>query len=153
VVDGKPFIALTGEIENEGATNLDNMKWMWPEFVKMNLNTLLPVAYWEMVEPEEGKYDFTLVDGIIQEARRSHMRICFVWFASFKNGMVSWAPIWVKRDYKRFPRVQIRNGRSIEYFSVIEGYADATRDAEIQLRNGIRHPGFVPPGALSVMTA
>ena len=130
MVDGKPFIALTGEIENEGATNLDNMKWMWPEFVKMNLNTLLPVAYWEMVEPEEGKYDFTLVDGIIQEARRSHMRICFVWFASFKNGMVSWAPIWVKRDYKRFPRVQIRNGRSIEYFSVIEGYADATRDAD-----------------------
>jgi hypothetical protein len=56
VVDGKPFIALTGEIENEGATSLDNMKWMWPEFVKMNLNTLLPVAYWEMVEPEEGHW-------------------------------------------------------------------------------------------------
>jgi beta-galactosidase GanA len=130
VVDGKPFIALTGEIENEGATNLDNMKWMWPEFVKMNLNTLLPVAYWEMVEPEEGKFDFTLVDGIIQEARRNHMRICFVWFASFKNGLVSWAPLWVKRDYKRFPRVQIRNGRSIEYLSVIQGYADATRDAD-----------------------
>ena len=34
-----------------------------------------------------------------------------------------------------------------------ELYADATRDAEIQLRNGIRHPGFVPPGALSVMAA
>ncbi len=33
IVDGKPFVALTGEIENEGATNLENMKWMWPEFV------------------------------------------------------------------------------------------------------------------------
>jgi hypothetical protein len=130
VVDGKPFVALTGEIENEGATSLDNMKWMWPEFVKMNLNTLLPVVYWEMVEPEEGKFDFTLVDGIIQEARRNHLRVCLVWFASFKNGLVSWAPLWVKKDYKRFPRAQVRGGTSIEYFSVVEGYSDATRDAD-----------------------
>lgn len=34
-----------------------------------------------------------------------------------------------------------------------ELYADATRDAEIVLRNGIRHPGFVPPAPLSVLTA
>lgn len=34
-----------------------------------------------------------------------------------------------------------------------ELYADASRDAEIQSRNGIRHPGFVPPGALSVIAA
>lgn len=34
-----------------------------------------------------------------------------------------------------------------------ELYADASRDAEIQSRNGIRHPGFVPPGPLSVIAA
>ena len=33
-----------------------------------------------------------------------------------------------------------------------ELYADATRDAEILLRNGIRHPSFVPPQPLSVLT-
>ena len=38
--------------------------------------------------------------------------------------------MWVKRDFKRFPRVQMRNGRSIELFSVIEGHGDATRDAD-----------------------
>jgi hypothetical protein len=84
VVDGKPFVALTGEIEGDDATSLDNMKWMWPELVKMNLNTILPVVYWELFEPEEGKYDFTLVDGIIQEARRNHLRICED--ASFMDG-------------------------------------------------------------------
>ena len=130
VVDGKPFIALTGEIEGDDGTSLENMKWMWPELVKMNLNTILPVVYWELFEPEEGKYDFTLVDGIIQEARRNHLRVCLVWFASFKNGLVSFAPLWVKKDYKRFPRVQIRGGKSIEYFSAAEGYGDATRDAD-----------------------
>ena len=46
MVDGKPFVALTGEIEGDDATSLDNMKWMWPELVKMNLNTILPVVYW-----------------------------------------------------------------------------------------------------------
>ena len=34
-----------------------------------------------------------------------------------------------------------------------ELYADATRDAEILLRNDIRHPGFVPPVPLSVLGA
>jgi len=130
IVDGKPFVALTGEIEGDDASSLDGMKWMWPEFVKMNLNTILAVVYWELLEPEEGKYDFTLVDGMIQEARRNHLRICLVWFASFKNGLVSWAPLWVKKDYKRFPRARIAVARVIEYFSVVEGYGDATRDAD-----------------------
>ncbi len=34
-----------------------------------------------------------------------------------------------------------------------ELYADATRDAEILLRNDIRHPGFVPPVPLSVLSS
>jgi prophage DNA circulation protein len=34
-----------------------------------------------------------------------------------------------------------------------ELYADATRDAEIIFRNGIRNPGMTPPFALSVLTA
>jgi len=63
---------------------------------------------------------------MIQEARRNHLRICLVWFASFKNGLVSWAPLWVKKDYKRFPRARIAGGQSIEYFSVVEGYGDTT---------------------------
>jgi len=36
----------------------------------------------------------------------------------------------VKKDYKRFPRAQVGGGTSIEYFSVVEGYSDATRDAD-----------------------
>ncbi len=31
-------------------------------------------------------------------------------------------------------------------------YEDATRDADIVARNQIRHPGFVPPIALKVLT-
>ena len=130
IVDGKPFVALGGEFEHDTSTSLENLRPIWPTLVKMNVNFVSPVAYWELVEPEEGKYDFTLVDGIIQEARRNHLRIGFVWFASFKNGLGVFAPLWVKKDFKRFPRAQPRGHTSMEIFSVIEGYGDATRDAD-----------------------
>jgi hypothetical protein len=78
IVDGKPFVVLTGEIEGDDATSLENMRWMWPEMDKMHLNTVLPAAYWELVEPEERRFDFTLVDGIIREARHHNLRIGLV---------------------------------------------------------------------------
>jgi hypothetical protein len=130
IVDGKPFVALGGEFEPDTATSLDNLRPIWPTLVKMNVNFVSPVALWEQVEPEEGKYDFTLVDGIIQEARRHNLRIGLVWFASFKNGLGVFAPLWVKKDFQRFPRAQPRGKTGMEIFSVIEGYGDATRDAD-----------------------
>jgi hypothetical protein len=53
-----------------------------------------------------------------------------VWFASFKNGLGVYAPLWVKKDFKRFPRAQPRKHTGMEIFSVIEGTGDATRDAD-----------------------
>ena len=32
-------------------------------------------------------------------------KVVFLWLASWKNGMSSYAPVWVKQDTKRFPRV------------------------------------------------
>ena len=130
IVDGKPFVALAGELEDSTSTSLANLRRIWPALVQMNLNTVSPVVYWGLFEPEEGKFDFTLVDGAIQEARRNNQRIAFVWFASWKNGLSLYAPVWAKKDFQRFPRAQNRNGAAAEFFSAIEGYGDATRDAD-----------------------
>ena len=130
LVDGKPFVVVTGETEEETSTSFENMRPLWPIFNQMNLNTLLPVVYWGLFEPEEGKYDFTLVDALIQECRSHNLHAGLVWFASWKNGLSLYAPDWVQRDYKRFPRVQTKAGVSTEIFSSIEGYGDATRDAD-----------------------
>ena len=82
----------------------------------MGLNTVVTPLSWELIEPIEGKYDFTLVDGLLAQAREAHERIVFLWLASWKNGMSSYAPVWVKQDTKRFSRVVLK-GQEIELLS------------------------------------
>jgi beta-galactosidase GanA len=127
IVDGKPFLALAGELGNNTATSLENMEPVWPKLVSGNLNCALVAISWAQTEPLEGHYQFALVDGLIQEARRNNLKLAFLWFGSWKNGLSSYAPYWVKKDYQRFPRIQIKGGKSMELLST---FGDATRDAD-----------------------
>jgi hypothetical protein len=133
IVDGKPFLALAGELGNNSATSLENMEPVWSKILAGNLNTALVGISWAQFEPEEGKFDYTLVDGLIAKARENKLHIIFLWFASWKNGTSSFAPIWVKRDYQRFPRIQINNGSTVSISGPVEllsTLGNATRDAD-----------------------
>ncbi len=114
IVDGKPFLMLGGELGNSSASSLDYMKPHWPNLIKLNLNTILAPVYWDLVEPEEGKFDFSLVDGLIQDARNYNLRLVLLWFASWKNSMSCYAPVWVKADQQRFPRAKDKQGKGME---------------------------------------
>jgi len=116
IVDGKPFLMLAGELHNSSSSSLEYMKPIWPQLTAMHLNTVLTPLSWELIEPVEGKYDFTLVDGLLDQARQQNQHIVFLWLASWKNGMSSYPPLWVKRDTKRFPRVVI-NGNETNILS------------------------------------
>ena len=141
IVDGKPFLILGGELANTASSSLEYMKPVWARLAKMHLNTVLVGVAWAWVEPEEGKYDFSLVDGLLEGARRENLRIVFLWFGSWKNGISSFAPIWVKANQDRFPRVQIKNGKSIE---VLSTFSDANRDADTRAYVAfMRHLGKV----------
>ena len=127
IVDGAPFLAVTGELGNNTATSLENMQPIWSKLVAGNLNCVLAAVHWAQMEPVEGRYEFALVDGLIQEARRNNLKLVFLWFGSWKNGLSSYVPYWVKQDYKRFPRIQIKGGKTLELLST---FGDATRDAD-----------------------
>jgi hypothetical protein len=127
IVDGKPFLALTGELGNNTATSTENMQPIWSKLLAGNLNSVLAAVSWAQIEPEEGKYEFGLVDRLIFEARRNDLKLVFLWFGSWKNGLSSYAPYWVKKDYKRFPRIRIGGGRTLELLSTFGG---AARDAD-----------------------
>ena len=114
IVDGKPFLILGGELGNSSFTSLEYMEPAWPKLKTMNLNTVLAPIYWELIEPEEGKFDFTLYDKLINVARQNNLRLILLWFGSWKNSMSSHAPAWVKKDQNRFPRVKDDKGKSHE---------------------------------------
>lgn len=118
IVDGKPFLILGGELENSSSSSLEYMKPFWPGIAKTNLNTVLAAISWEQFEPTEGKFDFTLVDGLIKDAREHNLRLILLWFGSWKNGNSRYAADWVKADQKRFPKVLNKNGKTLEILSV-----------------------------------
>ncbi|HEV8133534.1 MAG TPA: DUF5597 domain-containing protein [Pyrinomonadaceae bacterium] len=117
IVDEKPFLVLAGELGNSSSSNAEYMRSIWPKLAAMNLNTVLIPVYWELLEPTEGKFDFSLIDGLVQDARKYNLRLVPLWFASWKNSMSSYAPSWVKTNQKRFPRSQERTGNGMEILS------------------------------------
>ena len=123
IVDGQPWLIRGGEVANTASSSLPYMETVWPKLTQLNLNTVLVAVAWAWVEPEEGKFDFTLVDHLLDGARRHQQRVIFLWFGSWKNGISSFAPAWVKADQQRFPRVRIRSGRSVEILSPLSASA------------------------------
>ncbi|MGB8031754.1 MAG: DUF5597 domain-containing protein [Terracidiphilus sp.] len=127
IVDGKPFLILGGELRNSSTSSLDYMKPTWPRMAADNFNTLLAPVTWELTEPEEGKFDFSLVDGMITAAQENHLHLVFLWFGSWKNGESFYAPAWVRSDLKRFPRAQDQQGSNLE---ILSAFSDADRNAD-----------------------
>ncbi len=128
IVDGKPFLALAGELSNSSATSVDYMKLVWQRLaIQTGLNTVLAGVSWNQIEPQEGKFDFSVLDNVIQGARDHNLRLVLLWFGSWKNALSSYPPDWVKKDFNRFPRIQVQNGETIELLSTL---SDANRDAD-----------------------
>jgi hypothetical protein len=136
IVDGKPFLALAGETDNTASSSLEYMETAWPKIVKVNLNTVLVGIGWDWVEPEEGKYDFTLVDGLLDGARKHNLRLIFLWFGSWKNGLSSFVPEWVKADQQRFPRARLKNGKPVE---VLSTQSEASLNADTRAYTAFMH--------------
>ena len=114
IVEGNPFIILGGELGNSSSSTVQYMQPIWPKLKAMNLNTVLVPVYWELIESEETKFDFPLIEQIITEARNNKLKIVFLWFASWKNSMSCYVPAWVKLNQEKFPRAKDDKLRSQE---------------------------------------
>lgn len=47
---------------------MDYMQPIWPKLQQMHVNTVLAPIYWELLEPQEGTFDYTLVDALLKDA-------------------------------------------------------------------------------------
>jgi hypothetical protein len=126
-VAGRPFLVLGGELHNSSSSSREYMKEYWPILKASAMNTVLAAVDWSLVEPEEGKFNFKVVDGLIEDARAQKLHLILLWFGSWKNGQSHYIPDWMKSDFKRFPRVKGENGKSLEILSV---FSKENQDAD-----------------------
>lgn len=140
VVNGKPFLVRGGELENSSASSLPFMdKEVWPKAVAMHFNTVIAPVYWDLIEPQEGHFDFSTVDGLIDGARARHMKLALLWFGTWKNSMSCYAPDWVKENQARFPRAESSDGRKLEILSALsQNNLDADKAAFVALMRHLK---------------
>ncbi|SBV97678.1 DUF5597 domain-containing protein [uncultured Dysgonomonas sp.] len=117
IVNDKPFLILGGELGNSSAASGEDIERIFPKLQRMGLNTVLVPAYWDLIEPTEGSYDFSLVDKAIKQTRENDLKIVFLWFGAWKNSMSCYAPLWFKKDYKKYPRANTKAGKPLEIAS------------------------------------
>lgn len=108
IVDEKPWITLAGEVHNSSASSSAYMRPIWDRLAQLNVNTVITPAYWDLVEPVEGQFDFGLIDEQLRQAREREIRLVLLWFGSIKNAKSTYAPEWVLSDRRRFPRAVTR---------------------------------------------
>jgi hypothetical protein len=102
-VDGKPFLMLGAQINNSSSW-ASSLPQVWPALEALHVNTMEAPVYWEQMEPEPGKFDFSGVDLLVNGAREHKLRLVILWFGTWKNGQNHYVPEWVKSDPKKYPR-------------------------------------------------
>jgi hypothetical protein len=141
LVDGQPFVMLSGELHNSTSSSLDYLAPVWQKLKAMHLNSVIASISWEQFEPQEGIYDYSLIDGIIHQAEENGLKVALIWFASWKNGDSSYAPLWVKQDTRRFFRAKSKEGKLLRIVSPLcnaARKADAKAFAALMKRIGER---------------
>lgn len=114
IANGKPMLMIGGELSNSSASTPKDVKRTFAHLHKLGLNTVLTPVSWELIEPEEGMFDMSSLNVILNEARHNEMKVVLLWFGAWKNSMSCYTPEWFKRDVKRFPRAHTREGKPLE---------------------------------------
>jgi len=118
MVDGKPFLILGGQIHNSSSWPSE-LPQVWESMAALHANTIEAPVYWEQLEPHEGQFDYANVDQLVEGARAHNLHLVVLWFGTWKNGNMHYAPSWVKDDTKRFPHTVRPDGEPIDVLSPI----------------------------------
>lgn len=123
LVEGREFIILGGEVHNSTASDRNYMQsFVWDKLGGLPINTLLVPVTWDIVEREKGRYDYSMPQWIMEEARKKGIRIIFLWFGLWKNGESYYIPGWMKKDTEKYFRACRQNG---ELSATISPFCDA----------------------------
>lgn len=117
-VKGKPFFAFAGEVHNSSASDLVYMEnVVWPALRELNMNSVIVPVYWELIEAQEGIFDFSSVKGLIEQARKEQKHLILLWFGLWKNAESMYVPAWMKQDSEKYFRVETASGEKLNSIS------------------------------------
>src|ERR1017187_5079011 len=113
MVDGKPYLMLGVQANNSSAwpAYLDKV---WPAAETLHANTVELPIYWEQMEATQGKFDFSVVDLILKQAREHRLRLVLLWFGTWKNASSHYTPEWIKLDQEKYTFVRDKDGRTLD---------------------------------------
>jgi hypothetical protein len=131
-----PFFPLGGQSHNSSAYNADELASAVAGVLALGGNFLEAPVYWEQLEPEEGRFDFAAVEAMIESCRQADLALVVLWFGTWKNGEMRYAPEWVKTDRDRFARVVGFDGAQM---SVLSSYCPETRAADERAFTALCH--------------
>jgi beta-galactosidase GanA len=126
LIEGSPYFILGGQVHNSSAWP-SMMPQIWSAVEEMHLNTVEVPIYWEQIESQKGKFDFSLIDTLLNQSRVHKVHLILLWFATWKNGSDHYMPEWMKRDPGKYPNVINKNGKPVDSPSP---NIDATMEAD-----------------------
>jgi beta-galactosidase GanA len=129
VLDGRPTLLLAGELHNSSGSTAEGMASRWAGIVDAGCDTVLAAVTWEQFEPEEGRFDPTAVDALLEGARAHGLRLVLLWFGSWKNGMSTYVPSWIKADPERFGVQHLAGRRAAVLSPFVEANVEAASRA------------------------
>ncbi|PWK72941.1 glycosyl hydrolase family 35 [Mucilaginibacter oryzae] len=135
LVDGKPFLILGGQVHNSSGWPA-MLPQVWQYAAAMHLNTLEIPLYWEQVEPQPNKFNFSLIDTLLTQARQHQVRLVLLWFGTWKNGSNHYMPGWMKQDAVKYPNITGPAGKEVDSPSP---HSKATLDADINAFTAVMH--------------
>lgn len=118
---------LGGEVHNSAAASRGTLASALDRLAALGGDAAFVPLYWELLEPEEGAFDFASADTALDLCRERGLRFVPLWFGAFKNAISCYAPAWVKTGGGRFPRARDRGGRALWTLSCFEA---ATRESD-----------------------
>jgi len=126
-VNGKPFFVIGAQAHNSSSYTEEDFRHAARCTKNLCCNTIEAPVYWHKIEPEEGVFDFTSIDYMVKICREMDLKLVVLWFASWKNGDMSYCPAYIKADTARFPRALRPDGVKMQNLT---SHSDANKLAD-----------------------
>lgn len=128
-LQGHPMLLLGLQAHNSSTGIPDMLAKEMDAVAQYGGNLFEAPVYWCEVEKQEGEYDFSTVQELMDMCRERKLHLILLWFGVNKNGHPTYCPEWVKASPRRFPLAKGPDGGEVATLSPL---AEETRKADIR---------------------